>query len=262
MPPRSRNPLAERFEKSNGILKPRLIWRGLGEFGTGKTHFALTAPGPIVFQSFDKGLEGVALEEYGKKDIYPIEYEWSPAIDDDNDDSGALQEMAREIRNKFIEDFVYACKHARTVVWDKEDDVWEVFRYAEFGKPSDQPNNFAPLNNRYRKYVNMPKSYDINFGCIQGLKNEWVTIRKKKPSGETVEKGAPSGNRVPKGFIELEGLVHVNITHRREGGNFLIDVGKARGPAARDIQDQTFENLSFAEFAQLVFPETSEEDWL
>lgn len=251
---KTKNPLAARFEKSAGVLKNRIIARSVGDYGTGKTHFWLTAPGPIVFQSFDQGLEGVALAEYGKKDIYPIEYEWSPTED-------LSQDEARELRDKFIEDFQYALEHARTIIWDKETDVWELFRYAEFGAPNDAPRNYPQLNQRYRKVINMAKPRDVNFGLIQDLKEKWMTVKKKKSSGEVVESGAPSGEMTASGFKELGGLVHVNLVHRREGGKFLIDVGKTRGPGASDIQDATVENLSFSEFAQLVFPGTSEEDW-
>lgn len=257
----SKDPLAEMFDRSEGVVKNRLIWRSQGEWGTGKTHFALGAPGPIVMQSFDQGLEGVAIEEYGKKDIYPIEYDWAP-------DAELEQDAAIELRDQFIKDFAYACKHARTILWDKETQVWELFRYAQFGAPNDAPRNYPALNQRYIKHINFPKSLDINFGLIQSMKDEWKTIKAKKASGEVVEKGASTGNRIPSGFGELEGLVHVNLYHRRENGKFYIKVGKARGPGAHAIQDQEFGpmsddaiGMSFAEFAELAFPETTEEDW-
>lgn len=250
----SKHPLAQLFERSSGLCRNRIIARSEGEVGSGKTHFWLTAPGPIVVQSLDQGLEGVALGEYDKKDIYPIEYDWSPTED-------LEQDAAIEIRDQFIKDFEYACKHARTVLWDKEGQVWEMFRYAEFGAPNDAPRNYPKLNQRYMKHVNFPKSLDINFGLIQGMKDEWKTIRTKKASGESVEKGAATGNRIPAGFGDLGGLVHINLYHRREDGKFYIRVGKARGPGAHDIQDQEFANITFAELGVLAFPDTSEEDW-
>lgn len=249
--------LAEMFERSLGVVKNRIIWRSEGEVGSGKTHFALGAPGPIVMQSLDQGLEGVAIEEYAKKEIYPIEYDWSPT---DELEQGA----AIEIRDQFIKDFMYACKHARTVLWDKENQAWEMFRYAEFGAPNDAPRNYPQLNQRYVKLINHPKSLEINFGLIQGMKDEWKTVAKK--DGGT--KGAATGNRIAAGFGDLEGLVHVNLYHRRENGNFYVKVGKARGPGAHAIQDQEFgpmdkhsKGLSFAEFAELAFPETEASDW-
>lgn len=251
---KSANPLAARFEKSAGLIKHRLIARSFGEVGTGKTHFWLTAPGPIVVQSLDQGLEGVALDEYAKKDIYPIEYDWSPTGD-------TSQDEAEELCKQFVEDYEYALKHARTILWDKETDVWELFRYAEFGEPNDAPRNYPKLNQRYRKVVNMAKATDVNFGLIEGMKDEWVTVKKRKASGETVESGAASGRRKSAGFGELDGIVHLNLFHERKDGHMILNVGKARGPGGFEIQDQAFTDLSFAEFASLVFPDTESTDW-
>ncbi len=117
-----------RFAKATTEVKQRIIAASTGEVGTGKTTFWLGAPAPIVFLSFDKGLEGV-VEPYAKdKDIFVAEYEWAPA-------PGAVleQSAAQDLRDKFTEDFEHATKHARTVVLDRETDVWKLFKFAEFG---------------------------------------------------------------------------------------------------------------------------------
>ena len=241
-----------RFVRANGEVKQRIIGASFGDPGTGKTSFWLSAPGPIVVQSLDKGLEGVVEKFQVDKEIYLAEYNWSPTEELSQDDAIGL-------RDKFIEDFEHAIQHARTVVWDKETDVWELFRYAEFGAPSDSPRNYPALNQRYRRYVNMPKDLDINFGMIQGMKSRWIS----KPDPKTgALKGFDTGERVRQGFSDIDGLVHLNLYHRREPGRFIIEVGKARGPGGQDVQDQTFESLTFPEFAQLVFPESEESDWV
>ena len=48
-----------RFTKASTTLKPRIIAASYGEVGTLKTSFWLGAPGPILVQSLDWGLEGV-----------------------------------------------------------------------------------------------------------------------------------------------------------------------------------------------------------
>lgn len=250
-----------RYAKADQPPKPRIIGLSVGEVGTGKTHFWLGAPGPIVVFSFDKGLEGVVEPFQSDKDIYVSEYDWSPTEDLD-------QEEAIALRDKFCEDFEHAIQHARTVLIDKETDLWELFRYAEFGAPNDSPRNYPQLNQRYRKYINMPKATEINFGCVAGLKDEWVRKINRKTGAEGA--GA-SGNRIRAGFSELDGLVHINLFHTREKSEeasgaikpcYWIEVGKARGPGGFDVQDQRFENLSFSDFGQLVFPGTGEEEWV
>ncbi len=268
------NPLAAMFERSVGVVRNRIIGRSYGEVGSGKTHFWLGAPGPIVVQSLDQGLEGVAIDQYEHKDIYPIEYDWSPVVKArgaegiDAEEREQLQDQAIELSNQLCKDFEYACKHARTVIWDKEGDVWELFRYAEFGEPNDAPRNYPKLNQRYRKYINLPKSYDINFGLIQGMKNEWATVSKRKSSGEVVQSGAATGGRIAAGFGDLDGLVHINLHHSRREGKFYLAIGKARGPGAQDLQDKEFGpitkntiGMSFAEFGELAFPDSTSDDW-
>jgi hypothetical protein len=241
-----------RFQKADQEFKPRMIGRSYGEPGSRKTSFWLEAPGPIVVFSFDKGLEGVVERYQNEKDIYVKEYDWSPTDD-------LSQDAAIEIRQEWIADFEHAIQHACTVVIDKETDLWELFRYAEFGAPNDAPRNYPQLNQRYRKYMNMPKATNINFGVIQSMKDEWVTRAKKDGSGD---KGVATGRRIPVGFGELEGLVHVNLFHRGHSpASWSVSVGKVRGPNVPDVADQVFENPTFVDLAMLMFPGSSEGDW-
>lgn len=256
----------DRFQKADADPHPRLIGLSVGEVGTGKTHFWLGAPGPIVVFSFDKGLEGVVEPFQAQKDIYVAEYDWSPVNTDDDSEQDEMQDLAKSIRDKFIADFTHSLQHARTVIIDKETDLWEMFRYAEFGRPNDSPLDYPKLNSRYRKYMNMPKGTDVNFGCIEGMRDEWGTKTVLKKTGQLKEQGHRTGKRIRWGFSELDGLVHITLFHTRskteEGAvSFGLEVGKARGPGGFDVQEQSYENLSFADFAQLVFPGTDEGDW-
>ncbi len=247
------NPFA-RFTHADQGYRQRLIGASFGEVGTGKTSFWLGAPGPIVVFSLDKGLEGVVEKYQQEKQVYFKEYAWSPGQFDNDDDAKAA---AMSLRDEIIADYEHALTVARTVILDKETNIWEVFRYAEFGGPNDAPRNYPKLNQAYRHFVNLGKDTDLNIGFIQSVKDEWSTV--KKADGST--KGAFTGKRVRTGFSELDELVHIDLRHRREDGKFLIDVGKSRGPGSGDIQDQTFENLSFSDFAMMVFPESQPEDW-
>ena len=248
------NPFA-RFTHADQGYRQRLIGASFGEVGTGKTSFWLGAPGPIVVFSLDKGLEGVVEKYQSDKQIYFKEYPWSPG--QFGDDDAAAKAAAELVRDEIIADYEHSLNIARTIVVDKETSVWEVFRYAEWGAPNDAPRNYPKLNQAYRHFVNLGKDTDLNIGFIQSMKDEWSTV--KKADGGT--KGAFTGKRVRTGFSELDELVHIDLRHRRAEGKFLIDVGKSRGPGSGDIQDQTFENLSFSDFAMMVFPESTPEDW-
>ena len=256
------NPL-DRFTLATEPAKPRIIWRSTGEPGTGKTSFGLGAPGPILVQSFDQGLEGVIEKFQDEKEIRVKEYAWAPT-------DQLSQNEAIDLRDDFIADFEFALEHFKTILWDKETDIWELFRYAEFGAPNDAPRNYPKLNQRMRKYINLPKATTLNFGLIQSMKDEWKTVSKVNSQGQVKDQGVNTGNRISQGFGELEGLVHVNLHHRRQrvktddGGTesqFWTDVGKSRGPGARSVQDKSFEDLTFSMLGQLLFPDTDETNW-
>lgn len=245
--------LYDRFVKADAGIKNRIIAASFGENGTGKTSFWLGAPGPIIIFSIDQGLEGVVEKYQDAKDIYVKQIEWAPT-------EKLVQEDAIALRDSFEADFEHALQDtdARTILIDKESDLWELYRYAEFGEPKDAPLNYPALNQRYRRLVNLPKAYDVNFGLIQGMKDAWVP----KVNPKTGAQGAAaSGDRKRWGFKELQDLVHINIEHTRQDGEFAISVGKSRGPGSASVQDKTFLDFAFADFAQLVFPDSSEEDW-
>lgn len=244
----------ERFPLASNTPKPRLIARSGGEIGSGKTYFWLGAPAPILVMSFDQGLEGV-VEEFRKendKEIRVAEYEWTPT-------RTTGKEEAEEVRDQFLIDYYEAITTFKTVVIDKETDLWKVFRYAEFGRDNNAPKDYPKLYADYRKFVNAPKPLDCNVGFIQGMTGVWGS-RAKADGTTSMFKTA---ERELQGCDEVDGLVHLTLFHRREAGQFYIDVGKSRGPGGHAIQDTTIgPNFSFSDFAELVYPDTSSEDWM
>src|SRR5438128_15529 len=127
-----------RYSPAVDEVKHRLIGLSVGEVGSRKTSFWLEGPGPIVVFSLDQGLEGVVNRELKNnpgKEIYYKEYAWMPTEETSQDDAIAL-------RDELTEDYEHAIQNARTVIIDKETDVWELFRYAEFGAPNDAPRNY------------------------------------------------------------------------------------------------------------------------
>jgi hypothetical protein len=243
------NPL-DRFTLSSPSTPtaPRIICAQVGGPGSGKTEFALTGPGPIGLQSLDLGHEGVIEKFNGKKEIRVANYDWAPTKEDEQTEGFQLK--AKLLRDKFIEDYIFLCQHCRTVIWDKETDVWNLFRYAEFGTPKgDKPRDFDKANQAMRKYVNWPKKLTVNACFIEDVKEEWVS------------QNAKSGGYKRAGFRELEGLVHVDLFHYREKGKFYTTVNKARGMGSALVQDKTFENLTLPMLGMMLFPDSEESDW-
>jgi hypothetical protein len=246
-----------RYQKADGSTKQRIIANSDGEVGTGKTTFWLGAPAPIVVQTLDLGLEGIVENFAAKKDIYVATYDLGQEVG-----SEFTVAKAQEAVVKFVEDFEHAIGVARTIIWDRESDMWPLFFFAEFGTDdafaAAPPKDWDRLKGKIRRLIAMAKASDINFGIIRGMKNEWT----QKVNPKTGAKAASqSGNRVPSGMDDIDALTHLNLTHKRNGHNFSIHVGKARGPGGHELQDQTLENVTFQEFAGLVFPDSDPTDW-
>jgi hypothetical protein len=128
------------------------------------------------------------------------------------------------------------------------------------GAPTGVPSNYYPLFQRYRALINEAKDSDINFGVIQGMKTPWVS--EMKATGKLGAKPSKT-DRVRRGMPEIDELMHLNIEHIiDEDGDFMMSVGKVRGPGARDIQNKVISYREFPAFATLVFPDTEESDWI
>ena len=256
------NGLASRYTRAAYPIRPRTIARSVGEVGAGKTRWWLNAPGPIVVQSFDKGLEGVIEEFQDGKEIYPIEYDWRPVV------GTTSEQEAQTLRAQFEEDYRFALKHARTVVWDKETSVWQLYRYAEFGGPSDKPKDYDALNLRYMNLINEAKEVDVNFALIQGMKDKWGTKKVTNQQGQQKEQPFQTDDREAAGFRRLDELVFMEINHRceltDEGPRWTLELGKCR--QNKSMQYQSYDvtegsGLSFAEFGQLLIEGSEQGDW-
>jgi len=232
-----------------------------GPVGTGKTRYGLTAPDPLFALSFDKGLEGVVEEfvEAGKR-IQVADYDWHPGTEDFS------QAYAQQLRDQVIRDYEYALANARSILVDKETDLWELFRYAEFGRPNESPKDYVKLNQRYKAFINAAKKTDVNLVLIDSMKDDWGTVG---AINSTTGKRSLTkiGTQSRRGFDALDELVYVETEFAREpstdpeapGAVFYIDVKKCRQNSA--LQEQRFESMTFSEFGTLLIPGSSIEDW-
>lgn len=231
------------FQLISETIPNRLIWVSSGREKCGKNHFGLTGPGPIFGQYFDPGgIEGVAQkflkEPLGPKEIRAIQYRFNKKTQD--------QDYAKEVKEKFIEDYHLALKWARTIQWD-ETEFWELCRFAEWGRESARGREYGPLNGEYRGLVQDAYDAGVNLQLIQKVKEAW---KDDKPTGEMK----------PVGFTQAQNIVQINLRHTwsQEDG-FLTEVINCRQNMA--LAGAVFPDLTFTELAMGVFPGTSEEDW-
>ncbi len=183
-----------------------------------------------------------------EKDIRVCEYNWNPS-------RSLAQDSAIETRDRFIDDFYAAiAAGARTILWDKETQVWEVFRYAEYGAPNDNPKEYGPLYQEYRKLFNAAKESTINFGVIQGMKSPWT----KEAKGLT-----KSASRIRAGMNTMGELVNINIEHSYDevAGKFMMKLYKAKGPAAESVQYRMWPFMDIPTLGGMLFPDSPDSAW-
>src|ERR1700674_2432550 len=237
--------------------KYRMIIRSFGPDKVGKNHFGLSGPGPIACQYFDPGLEGT-VEKFRRqgKEIYAVRYKY---------DAMKTQEKAQELKEQFIADYELALTKASLIQWD-ETEVWELFRYAElgenkFGVATDKPTSYVKLNAEYRALIQRAYESNVNLHLIQKVKERWETVSETDRNGMSKNVGRPSGRFEPTGFKEANYIVQANIEHcwEKERG-FGIKVHNCRQNMT--LAGDEYWGLDWPTLGQLVFPESSEQDWL
>lgn len=238
------------FDLVDETPKYRMIGASYGEEKTGKTRFWLTGPSPVALMLLDPhGDEGTiksVRELRPDSEIRVIRYSF---------DKQTEASKAEELWAKFKEDYATALKKARTIIWDKEDMVYELQRYAEFGGASDRPSNYSALYIEYRHLIHKAYGAGVSLGLIQGLKEKWIS----KPGPDGKMKGHNTGEMVRRGMREIPELVQANFLHTREGTQFNVHVRDSRQNS--DLNDMDFPMGSFSDVGQLMFPDSSEEDW-
>lgn len=232
----------------------RLVWRSWGREKTGKSHLGASAPGPVAIHAMDVlGVEGMIEKFAREKEVRVFKYHF------DKTEQNA-QTRAADVRDAFLENIQISLRNARTVQVD-ETEIWEVFRYAEFGEKSDSPNNYDKLYADYREWIHEFDHHAINLQLIQKVKEKWENVETVDRNGMKKTKGRPTGQMEPTGYKGAQFIVQANIEHSWDSENgFGIRIDNCRQNMS--IAGNTYHNLSFVELAQLVFPKSSESDWL
>jgi hypothetical protein len=267
------------FQQVSRENRYRVIWSGQGPGGSGKTHFGYTAPGPIAHILSDPaGYEGVCRRpEFREKDIRIAEIKFNPGklIVRDGDrkvdlkKTGELRaEAAKAALELFEEVYAEALTWARSILWDKEDHVWELLRYAKLDAVSGKPASYYELNQQYRAWIQDAADNGVNLGLIRGLKEVWGTKINPRTGAE---QPVSTGEYEARGMKEVPELVQIGLDHwlvpsstDAEGSlvptQFMCRVmEKCR--INGELCGQTFSNLDFETLAAFLYPESSPEDW-
>lgn len=236
------------FNKVSNAVKHRLILAVSGHERQGKSSLALSAPGPIAIFDLDKGLEGVASKFTSVKDIYQKEYKFSKV--DSKDRFVTLWSTFRTDYYAALEN-----KEIKTIVIDTATAAWDLVKLARLGSlgvAKEQSYKWGPVNAEFLGLIDLVKDTDKNLVLLHKLKKVYVDDIWK-------------GDYERSGFSQTGYAVHANIDVYRDGmsGAFYMKIENCRqNSMVSGLDIEIPDPLSgFSTLGQLVFPETSEEDW-
>jgi hypothetical protein len=198
------------FEAAADIQsRDRMILSISGLEKCGKTHFGLTAPGPIAMFSTDIGEEGV-VEKFRDKDVQLLTLDRV----DDNAADQAVEEWER-----FRKAYYWSLKdgHFRTLLVDTATEIWEMLRMARFGRLTQvMPYQYGPVNAEYRALIRDAYKYDKNLILLHKMKAKYVNDKRTAEWERS-------------GFSDTGFLVQVNAqVYRYDSGDFAIQVIDSR----------------------------------
>jgi hypothetical protein len=230
--------------------------------GGGKSHFWMTAPGPIAWFLFDpNGLEGLRANPlFESKEVHVFDYCGELNIGklpDEERMAAALAAMAN-----FQKDWDIAiAAGARTLVIDKETMLWEMLRYAHDEVSSPTPKNFHELNLMYRGWIQDATVNKRNLGFIRDVRETWGIIGRSK---EGKPQQGFTGKYKPEGQKYLTGNVQLSMEHRwnaeaREFETEILD--KCRLGEAKLLMGKVVPEMDFPTLAMMLYPESDEETW-
>lgn len=230
--------------------KPRLILSVQGEEGTGKNHFAFTAPGPIAVQSTDVGTEGMVEKFIAQgKQIFVKHYDKPLVVGDLKDPELVNQscEAAERFLDEWEKDYKQLVQSVRTIVWDTATELWTLLRWARAGRMEKiLPLWYTQMNQEYSNMVQLAYNTGTNLILIHKVKNEYV-------NNET------TGNKIRAGNNEGGYLVQLELTCQRNGKEFEFYIDKCR--ANPELQDELIPAMTFQELALMVYPDSDPAQW-
>lgn len=239
------------FTTLDTTIHPRLIIALSAHQRFGKTHFGLTAPGPIAYFNIDKGDEGVTDKFAGQKEIFNFSM---------NVPTGEkMQEIAEEMWDAFVPAYDAALDDARSIVIDTASELWEILRIAKFGKLREiMPYMYTPVNAEFRNLFHKAKeSVGTNVIFLHRLKAEYVN-------------NASTGGYVPAWYNKTQYEVQIVAHMRRydrdleagiENTEFRLFVEDCRhNPDLINVELPAVLS-NFPALAQMVIPNSKLEDW-
>jgi len=188
------------FVRADQPTSRRIVMAVDGPEKSGKSNFALTAPGPIGIINTDIGLDGVVQKFQNDKEI------WVKNIDFRIQDlmklsREAASDEAGKLVTALMQAYQFILGRAATAIVDNATEVWELLRIAEFGKMDHiKPHHYGSVNAKYRNFIRMAFDQEVsNLILLHKVKDEYVDDKR-------------TGRKLRAGFADTGFLVQANIS--------------------------------------------------
>jgi len=209
-----------------------------GDPKVGKSHFALTAPEPIVVYSFDwRGVDPLIKKPMFKdKDITVKKF--VPPVSD----SLHPEPYAEKLWDNIREDYRALQEEAKvnTIILDPSTVLWEIIRNSweeEKGRRQLMSRDYGEPNARMAWMLMSPLPLGINVISIQYLRERYVA---DKPTGELELDG----------FKRTEGLVDVVLDVALIGNKSVFSIKRNRFD--RSLNGEKLNDATFSDVVALV----------
>lgn len=253
-------------------IKPRtnsLVCTISGMEGTGKTHWSLTAPKPLLYMGTDFGDDGVIQKAQGqiirpKTGDYKLEipHEFRAFVDKTESDAERRKRegrLANFVHDEFYVPFFRDYKAGidagvRSVVWDTALEVWEMVRLSVYGREATNRSDLqAEANSKFKEMVRLANVANINLIMVNRLKNKWDSYY---DASGNIKWRKNENDFEMAGFDKAPDLVAINLwTKFTPPDQFELTIKKCRDHA--EWVGQTLPAMPFSELMGMLIPEVS-----
>jgi hypothetical protein len=264
----------------------------------GKTHFALTAPKPLLYLDFDMGSEGVEGADHPlivRSDPFtfrPTEVSWDEESEEKR--QREIQKAAEPVYERFYKTYHSGLNDpmllspdgrplkARTIVIDPGGEAWELMRFVEFGKLTKVlPHHYTQVNAGMRDLVRAAYESDVNVIWLHVLDAQWKENMEGKARKTSVMERVgfkrmanlvqtnllayrvpPAGRKIQWQWGEDEPYVFDAEPREDEDDlGFRLRFGNSRHNPGLQGTELANDQITFAQVAMMLMPDSTPEDW-
>ena len=200
-----------------GLNRPGIMIGTEGRTNTGKSEFAMSAPGPGIFICVDRGFDGL-LDNPNPPSTRCNDYAFK--VIQAPLPTQALTADYLAYWKSFYEEYKKALANpdCRTVVIDGDSDTWELQRLAEFGKLTQIPSLMYVNVNASRRAM-IARAWDSGKIVIatNKVEDEYKEVINAQGVTELDNSGKPkkskTGNDVRQGYKDTDYLWQIQLRH-------------------------------------------------